>query len=280
MPVINPVTPAISVAPDEGPCNWALDTSCCPDWDTYLPAVQSAATTWSTYLLWALTGRRYGPCSITVRPCGRSCGGGGYMTYPVRGSDSFGAPGTWVTPYIDGAGTWRNCVCPGACKCEATCQVALPGPVAVVDQVMVDGVVLDPSAYRLDNGSILVRIDGETCWPECQDMDLANDAVGAFAVTYQRGVAVPRAGQIAAGELACEFAKACTGSGECQLPGQLASLSRQGVDVELVDPTTFLENGLTGVANVDLWIRSVNPSRLAERSRVYSGDVRRGRFTV
>jgi hypothetical protein len=180
-------------------------------------------------------------------------------------------------PYIDGSGVWRNCGCAGSCTCRARCEIELPGPVAVVDQVMIDGVVLDESAYRLDNGVILVRTDGE-CWPECQDMNVASDAVGAFVVTYQRGVAVPRAGQIAAGKLACEFAKACAGDADCQLPGQLASLSRLGIQVENVDPAAFLEEGLTGLPDVDLWIRSVNPARLASRPTVWSSDVKRTRF--
>ena len=37
MPVINPAIPAQVIPSEEGPCNWALDTSCCPDWDTYSP---------------------------------------------------------------------------------------------------------------------------------------------------------------------------------------------------------------------------------------------------
>ena len=261
-------------------CGWSLNTSCCTDWDTYDAAVQDAATTWATEILDALTGRRFSQCPVTVRPCGPRCQGwGGYATWPVNSPAAYGAAGTWITPYIDGLGVWRNCHCSGGCSCSASHEVPLPTPVAEVTEVMIDGVILDSSAYRVDNNRILVRIDGDP-WPECQDMDLANDAVGAFAVTYSPGEPLPAAGEIAAGELACEFAKACSGSGECQLPGQLASLSRQGVDVEMVDPTSFLENGLTGLANVDLWIRSVNPVRLAQRSRVYSSDVRRGRFVL
>lgn len=262
------------------PCDWVLDTGCCPDWDTYDPAVQTSATTWATEILDALTGRRYAQCDVTVRPCGRRCQGwGGYMTYPVGAPGAVGAWGAWMVPFVDGSGTWRNCSCPGACSCAATCEVPLPTPVSSITSVMVDGVALDPSAYRLDNGRILVRIDGE-CWPECQDMDLANDDVGAFAVTYSPGEPLPAAGQIAAGKLACEFAKACTGAGDCQLPGQLQSLSRNGIDVQIVDPTTFLENGLTGVADVDLWVRSVNPRQLTSRPRVYSPDVRQPRYTA
>lgn len=280
MPVIDPTAPAQVVAPTEGPCTWPLDLSCAPDWNTYPPAVQSAATTWATYILWALTGRRYGPCSVTIRPCGPTCGNvAGYMTWPVSmdGTRDAGAP--WMTPWID-AGVWRNCGCQGSCSCAARCEVGVPGPVAVIDEVLVDGIVLDPSAYRLDyvrGQAVLVRTDGE-CWPECQDMNVDVDQPGSFAITYQRGVAVPRAGQIAAGELAAEFAKACSGA-ECALPQQMASLSRNGVDIEMVDPATIAEEGLTGIKNVDLWIRSVNPARRAQRSRVASVDTYRGRFS-
>jgi len=277
MPVINPTAPAVVVSPDEGPCTWPIDTACCPDWSTFPPAAQSNATTWATYILWSLTGRRYGPCSVTVRPCTSRCDGfNGYMTFPVGEPGSSGSGQPWMFPFVDN-GIWRNCGCTGGCSCSAACEVPLQGPVAVIDTVLIDGVVLDPSAYRVDNDSILVRTDG-ACWPECQDMALDNDAVGAFAVTYQIGIPVPRAGQIAAGKLACEFARACAGVGECALPQQLISLSRQGVEVQVADPTTLLENGLTGIADVDLWIRAVNPGRLQSRPRVLSGDVRQPRY--
>lgn len=280
MPVIDPTPPAQTPTASEGPCNWPLELSCAPDWDTYPPAAQSAATAWATYILWALTGRRYGPCSVTVRPCGPKCGNvAGYMTWPVGMDGTAGSGGPWMTPWID-AGVWRNCGCRGTCSCAARCEVAIPGPVAVIDQVTVDGLALDPSAYRLDyvrSQPVLVRTDGG-CWPECQDMNVGVDEDGSFAITYQRGVAVPRAGQIAAGELAKEFAKACVGA-DCALPAQMASLSRNGVDIEMVDPTTVADNGLTGIQNVDLWIRSVNPARRAQRSRVASVDTYRGRFS-
>jgi hypothetical protein len=258
-------------------CNWTINTTCCPDWATYDAATQALATSWATEILDALTGRRFGQCEVTVRPCTPKCEWfSGYMTFPVGSPSTSGAGAPWMFPYIDN-GVWRNCGCTGGCSCAATCQVPLPTPVASITEVMIDGLVLDSSAYRVDNGSILVRIDGE-CWPECQDMDVANDAVGAFAVTYVPGELLPVSGQIAAGELACEFAKACTGAGDCQLPQQLASLSRNGVEVQVVDPATLLENGLTGLANVDLWIRSVNPQGKRQASRVFSSDLRPARF--
>lgn len=281
MPVINFVVPSPAIPTEEGPCNWPVELDCAPDWATYPPGVQSAAAAWATYILWSLTGRRYGPCSITIRPCGPKClGPNGYLTFPVNSGSTSSAGMPWMIPWIDN-GVWRNCGCAGGCTCSATCEVALPGPVAFIDEVTIDGVVLDPSAYRLDSLRgipVLVRTDGG-CWPDCQDMDADVTEVGSFAITYQRGTLVPRAGQIAAGLLAAEFAKACVGQ-DCALPQQLSSLSRNGVEVTVVDPATLVDNGLTGIANVDLWIRAVNPTAKAQRSRVYSSDFRGPRFTA
>lgn len=281
MPAINPVTPGAVFPIEEGPCTWPLDLSCVADWASFPPAVQSAAQAWATYILWALTGRQYGPCSLVIRPCGPKCQGPtGYLTFPANAGGVSGGGMPWMIPWIDN-GVWRNCGCAGGCSCAARCEVALPGPVAAIDEVVVDGVVLPASAYRLDivgYNPVLVRIDGE-CWPECQDMDADLDEVGSFAITYQRGVPVPRAGQIAAGKLAGEFAKACSGA-ECALPQQLASLSRNGVEVQVMDPAALLDQGLTGIADVDLWIRAVNPARRAQRTRVLTSDAPPVRFSL
>lgn len=281
MPVINPVFPAPSFPTEEGPCNWPVELACAPDWASFPAGVQSAAISWATYILWALTGRQYGPCSLIIRPCGPKClGPSGYLTFPVNSGSTTSAGMPWMIPWIDN-GVWRNCGCTGGCSCSATCEVALPGPVAVIDEVRIDGVVLDETAYRLDihrGIPVLVRTDG-LCWPDCQDMDADIDEVGSFAITYQRGVLVPRAGQIAAGILANEFAKNCAGQ-DCALPQQLASLSRNGVEVQVVDPATLVDNGLTGISQVDLWIRSVNPYARPARSRVLTPDLPGPRFAT
>lgn len=260
----------------EIPCAWPIDTGCCPDWDTYTPEVQASATAWATEILWSLTGRRFGLCETTIRPCGSTCSHGGWMTWPVSWDGSGTGYGI-LNPYNFG-GTWFNCVCPGACSCKARCEVRLQDPVHSVTEVIVDGLTIDPSAYRVDNQSILVRTDGE-CWPKCQDLNLSDTSdVGTFFVTYQRGVPVPIAGQIAAGILACDFAKSCTSG--CKLPGNLSTLSRQGVEITMSDPTDALGNGLTGVSQVDQWIQSVNPRRLTNRPRVRSLDINPYRVTT
>jgi len=283
MPVINPV-PAAPEPPQgvvPGPCDWPLNTSCCPDWATFPPQVQANATTWATFILDALTGRQFAQCAVNYRPCAPRCGmGGGYVTYPVNSPSASGAGGPWMIPWIDN-GIWRNCGCNGGCSCRASCEVPFPDSVAAVMEVRVDGLVIDPGAYRMDSYRgvpTLVRVDG-LCWPQCQDMDAMDDEAGSFVITYQPGRPLPLAGQIAAGELACEFAKACAG-GDCRLPSQLASLSRNGIEVQVADPLTFFENGLTGISNVDLFIRAVNPTRKAQRSRVLSSDKPGPRYQV
>lgn len=262
-------------------CDWTVDISCCPDWASYPVLVQTTAISYATAVLDGLTGRRFAQCPVNYRPCGPKCGGGaGYITWPVGSPSTTGAGMPWMIPYVD-SGIWRNCACDGGCSCRARCEVPFPGSVAEIVEVRVDGLVLDESAYRLDQYKgtpVLVRIDGE-CWPQCQDVALAEDEVGSFVITYQPGEVLPIAGQIAAGLLACEFAKDCVGQ-DCALPQQLQSLSRNGIEVQVVDPASLLADGLTGIARVDMWIRSVNPGRKAQRSRVYSSDLNGPRFST
>ncbi|MEU0317212.1 hypothetical protein [Nocardioides sp. NPDC006273] len=242
--------------------------------------MKTRATTFAVGILDALTGRQFAQCPVNYRPCGPKCGTGpGYMSWPVGTPGVSAGGGPWMLPYVD-AGVWRNCGCSGGCSCGMSCEVPFPTSVASVTSVTVDGLELNPSAYRLDSWRgipRLVRIDGQ-CWPQCQDMNVGPTEEGSFVITYQPGRPLPAAGRIAAGEYACEIAKACVGT-ECALPQQMASLSRAGVDIQMVDPTTVAEEGLTGIQNVDLWIRSVNPARRAQRSRVASVDRYRGRFS-
>lgn len=270
MPVINNVEAAgFSVQP--GPCDWAVDTTCIAGWDTYTNEQRSRAISWASFILDALTGHQFAQCPITVRPCGPSCQlQTNYMTYPV-GAPSPNVPGPWMVPYLSG-GTWVNCACSGGCDCAPSCSVDLRIPVAEVTEVKVDGAVLDPSAYSLV-GQWLTRTDAGACWVSCQDPSIADTETGTFSVTFKPGRPLPVAGQIAAGRLAGEFVKACAGA-ECALPAQISSLTRQGVDVEFVDPSEVLTAGRTGIREVDLFIQAVNPSGLRHRSRVMSPDLK------
>lgn len=257
----------------EGPCTpWPINTDCCADWATYTPAVQQRATEWASYILYALTGRRFDSCTVIERPCGPAClTSFGWMTWPVTMDGGNSAAAGWMIPFIDAGGTWRNCTCPGACTCRADCEIILSSPVQSITTVHVDGVLIPSSSYRLDPGGALVRTDGE-CWPDCQDFNVSElTDPDTFFVTYVAGEAVPMAGQSAAGILACDFAKTCTTG--CKLPGNLSSLSRQGIDVQMIDPTQVLQDGLTGIAEVDLFIRAVNPYGVKGRTQLYSPDL-------
>lgn len=269
---MSPVINQVGEGTPPGPCDWDVDVSCVADWGSYSDANRSRAITLATFVLDALTGHQFARCAITVRPCGPSCGlFTGYQTFPV-GAPAPGVPGTWMAPYVAN-GLWRNCTCGGGCDCAPACRIDLMTPVAQVDEVKVDGVVLDPTAYTLV-GQWLARTDGGACWPACQDPSVPDTEEGTFSVTYRPGRTLPQAGRIAAGVLAAEFAKACAGAA-CGLPAQIASLSRQGVDVEFVDPQTVLTDGRTGLREVDLFISAVNPYSLRQRSRVMSPDAPR-----
>ena len=178
---------------------WPLDDSCCAEFSTYPQDVQDRAAALAGMTLRMLTANRVGGCPVTVRPCRQVCAG--YQ--PFYGGSAF-APVNW-------SGTWFNCTCGGdTCGCGALCQLELPRPIGAVQEVKIDGVIVDPWTYRVDDGRWLIRLNGE-CWPDCQDLSLADTEVGTFSVTYLNAIPVDSLGQYAGGVLACEFAKACSG---------------------------------------------------------------------
>lgn len=259
------------------PCSgWDVDVSCCSTWDDYDESLQTAAAEYGAFTIWAATGRRFGLCPRTIRPCGRTC-----QTSTIGGY--WWSEGTWM-PYIF-AGEWRNCwgggSCTGCCVCEPACQVWLPPTAYSVSEVTVDGEVIDPDTYRIDDNQWLVRthnVSDDDCWPTCQDYNI-NEGEGTFYVTYMKGRPVPSILLRAAGELACEWAKACVGA-ECRLPGRVTNLARQGVSISMVNTEELLNNGLTGITTVDQVIKNFNPYGLRARLRIDSPDIPGHRSTT
>ena len=259
------------------PCNWDVDTGCCQDlWDEASTELQTAAAEYGAFTIWAATGRRFGLCERTVRPCGRQCNECQQGWYWADG---------FFIPYILN-GEWRNCWCgydggAGCCTCEPRCQVWLPGPVASipVSGVSVDGAVVPMEGHwRVDNGHWLVRIDDE-CWPDCQDYNVAPTEANTFQVTYNVGIPVPSILLRAAGELACEWMKSCMGQA-CRLPQRVQSIVRQGTTISMVDVDTLLKNGLTGITTVDQIITMFNPYGLKSRMKISSPDIPVTRITT
>lgn len=236
---------------------WPLDDSCCAEFATYPQDVQDRATALAGMTLRMLTAYRVGGCPVTVRPCRKVCEG--YIPYYT--GQPFG-PYNWN-------GVWFNCTCGGqTCGCGALCQLELPRPIGAVEEVKIDGKVLDPWTYRVDEGRWLVRLDGE-CWPDCQDLALADTEVGTFSVTYLNAIPVDSLGKYAGGVLACEYAKACAG-GKCRLPSGVTSVVRQGVSYEIAAGS--FPGGATGIREVDTWIARYNPNHLRTQPAVWTPD--------
>jgi len=236
------------------------DYACCDEWDDLAPDLQERATdlAWST--LRTLTGGRVGNCPVVVRPC---------LGPPCNACSSWWSNTPWIgVGIVDG--NWVNCACGSPkCSCEPLCEVIVAGPVAAVVAVVIDGVEQQLGDYRVVNGNRIVRTDG-ACFPSCQNMNARLDEVGSVGIYYLPGIIPDAAGLWAAGVLACEFSKACTG-GKCRLPASVTSIARQGLTMTMSQG--MFADGLTGIREVDAYIVSVNPNGLRIPPTVWSPDV-------
>jgi hypothetical protein len=88
-------------------------------------------------------------------------------------------------------------------------------------------------------------------------------------VTYTYGSQPPQAIQRAMDVLAVEIQKAIDGDNTCKLPSRVTSATRQGITFTLLDPQTFLDEGKTGIYEVDLALITYNPSGAKQRARVW-----------
>lgn len=108
-----------------GPCGgWEPDDCECT------PEAGAEHVAAAQFILWGLTGKRYGLCDVVVRPCS----------------------------------LWQ---CQTRRRCCGSDDVILPGPVVEITEVLVDGVALADGDYRVDNHHILVSHVGP--WPSCQN---------------------------------------------------------------------------------------------------------------
>lgn len=267
-----------------GPCGWPLvGTDGCPDLvalddeGALGPSradVEAMAVGW----LWSWTGKRYGLCEVTLRPSRDDCAGSTYLGRtgipdPVAGS--YG----WHALTLSGGFVSRvGCgICDDRCGCTEPVSIRLPGPIHQVNEVLVDGNVVDAADYRVDNGKRLVRQDGDG-WPVCNDVGKPPTEPGTWQVTYLQGVPVPEGGQVAAGVLACEMAKALALSPDCRLPQRVQTITREGVTVGVLDPFDGIGEGRTGIWLVDSWVASI--THAPARSTIHSPDRRPARRTT
>lgn len=258
---------SVEIPPLPDTCGWPVDWACYPDSDSLDPVVKQRAEAMAVQSLRFLTLYQVGGCPITVRPCAQSCLAG-VTFYDGR---------PWMSPHVGVTGQWVNaCGCASDCSCGPLSEVILDAPVGRVDEVQVDGEVLDPSTYRVDNGNRLVRQDGGL-WPICQDQSQPAGGPGTFTVTYLNGIPVDGYASYVAGLLAAEFAVAC-GGGQCALPPSVTAVVRQGVTMEFA--VGAWPDMRTGILGVDTWLSIFNPASRMSTPVLSSPDVRRARRTT
>lgn len=232
-------------------CDWPVDRTCLPELpdesdDDYAVAVElrNHAENTAIAVLWALTGRQFSCSEVTVRPepsLARGGCDGAMLTEAYFRNDFRGIPPTYFSPMA----------------------VKLEGPVHEIVAVHIDGVLVDEAEYRLEN-DVLYRIGKR--WPR-NDMTKPLGFPGTWSVTYVRGCPPPAFVARFVGELAAEMIQACRDAKHCKLPRTVISTSRSGV-THVFDPTRMLSAGYTGLPNIDTWIASTNPNRLASTARL------------
>jgi hypothetical protein len=268
----------VSAVPD----GWTVTNfaACSTTWSGLTADQKALALRLAAFTMYSLTGRQFGTVTLTLRPCNAPILPPLYQVYPVNLINPWGSDegNTYYPVYIYN-GVWHNAGCAGLNCCGATCEVELPRTVSITS-VVIDGATVDASAYRVDNGYILVRTDGD-CWPQCQnlDKDPGEGVTDVWTVTGVFGNPVPDEVLDGASILACEIGKAIAGQ-PCRLPQRMQSLSRAGVSVQFPGVNTYLDRGLTGLNEVDQLVVQFNPHRLAQSPKVFSMDQSPNRITT
>lgn len=264
----------------EAPCDWDISYSACDDLashETLTPEQVSLVENMATEFLWRWTGRVFGVCVATLQPCPRSSR---RLRTPQVVNSPFdigvvGRGGPWEPVHIGGVPFDLACgTCAGSCGCGDNPQaILLPSNVQSIMGITIEGALLDPSAYHLTKDGTLFRTDGGS-WPRYQNLGAAPGSPGTWEIELEYGIPVPVGGQVAAGVLANEFARAFCRDSKCALPVRVQQVSRQGVSV-IMDTFDDLERGGTGIWMVDSWVTSV--TKPARPSTVLSPDLPRGR---
>lgn len=143
--------------------------------------------------------------------------------------------------------------------------------ISSVETLGPNAATVDPGDYDLFNGFRL-QVDPLSETLRAAIRASACDQVAPQVdVTYTYGVdELPDYVQLAIDKLASEMEAADSDSGACKLPERVTNVTRQGVSWTLLDPQDFLEDGRTGIYEVDLAIKTANPSGARARSRVFT----------
>ena len=263
-------------APEQTVCSsWAGIADVCGPCAAYGFPVDllEAKLLYASEVLFYATGMRWpGLCTDTIRPC---------AAYGPR--LPIGAYQSWSGQSITATGAAAHGICgcqrDTRCGCSSLSVIDLPRtPVTSIEAVMIDGQVLDPAFYRIDDYRSLVYLPGEgdtrQGWPCCQRLELPTTEPETFQVTYNQGTPPPFGGVEAAAALGCEFALAVADPGSCQLAGPIQSIARQGISIQFMDAAAMVSGGVltTGLREVDMWLASLELAKAHRPSAVYNPD--------
>lgn len=234
--------------------------ACCPAAGQVRAEVVEDAVQIASEWLYVATNRQWGGlCERTVRPrvdCGCLTVGQRYLLNRYEGWQ------LWDR-------SWRGAPCCRGCGCGGQCDLQilrLPGPVHSVLRVTVNGMDVPVESFTVQGRSAVLRTDGQG-WP-CSN-NLARDPAVAAAcyhddggscgdcaweIVYVWGDPPPRSGAVMARELACELLLRLCGSESCRLPSNVTAVNRDGVSYKFDVDRGGIDQGLTGITEVDQWI--------------------------
>jgi hypothetical protein len=200
-------------------------------------AAVTAAVEGAGNVLWALTGRVYGSCEVTE-------------VYRPR-------------PGIGCVGPYRRDVAWLSAAASHCCTIRLARtPVSAVSAVTLFGAV---ATDWFRSGDSIIRQGA--CWPS-----VAADEPAPVAVTYTFGAGFPAGCASAVGEVAAELLAPQLRNRECRLPGRMTTVVRNNVTVTMQTAAELDASGLLGLPLADALVRTLNPNRLRQPSRVFGVD--------
>lgn len=205
----------------------------------------------SQQMIYLLSGSRFsGPCTQKWRPALPYDGCGSSMLYPhLIDGQVWNLPTGWNSSALYLPFDWPR----------------------EVEEVRIDGAIIDPADYRLDQATRTIHLRDRT-WPLRQDLALEDTEPGTWSVTVTHGEDPPALLIGAAIDYAVELGKGCSGLA-CALPARAVSIAKQGITIDLQIAQELLNAGRTGLASVDAALTAINPAAQRQRARFVSVDV-------
>lgn len=206
----------------------------------------------------------------------------------ISGGRIHGICQTTVRPFIPDRAPWTYAIDPQAWTTPLTVMslgpddtdwhsgfstVPLRGPNTDVVQVIVDGVILNPSEYGLLDNSKLFRKVGT--WPSTNDMAKTLSKVGTWAIVYRFGASPDYITKQATLELAAELGFPERGR-QSHLPPGVTSTSIQGVSLSLRDRADALREADEQLPAVLRFLGVYCPTGIRAPSGVWSPELTHG----